>query len=99
GDWASNDLGWQWSTGCGVDAQPYFRVFNPVTQGVRFDPNGIWVRRWIPELQGVDTKYVHRPWEAPAPPRRYPPPVVDHAFARGRCRAAAAAMAERRRRS
>lgn len=93
GDWANNDLGWQWSAGCGVDAQPWFRVFNPVTQGERFDPEGTWVRRFIPELAQVPAKYIHRPWEAPSPPRRYPAPIVDHAFARGRFLAAAAGLA------
>ncbi len=93
GDWANNDLGWQWSAGCGVDAQPWFRVFNPVGQGEKFDPDGEWVRRWIPELAGVDAKYIHRPWDAPVPARRYPAPIVDHAFARGRFLAAAAALA------
>lgn len=98
GDWASNDLGWQWSAGCGVDAQPWFRVFNPVTQGERFDANGAYVRRFIPELDRVPLRWVHRPWEAPPAElakagvklgRTYPRPVVDHALARGRFLAAA----------
>jgi deoxyribodipyrimidine photo-lyase len=92
GDWANNDLGWQWSTGCGVDAQPYFRVFNPVSQGERFDPEGEWVKRWIPELADMHVKYIHRPWAAPLPPRHYPPPIVEHAFARGRFLAAASVL-------
>lgn len=99
GDWANNDLGWQWSAGSGVDAQPWFRVFNPIGQGERFDPDGIWVRRWVPELAEVDVKHIHQPWEAPSPPRHYPPPIVDHAFARGRFLAAAGALAERARRA
>lgn len=92
GDWANNDLGWQWSTGCGVDAQPWFRVFNPVSQGERFDPSGTWVKRWVPELADVPAKYIHRPWDAPSPPRHYPPPIVAHAFARGRFLAAASTL-------
>lgn len=93
GDWAANDLGWQWSTGCGVDAQPYFRVFNPVLQGEKFDPDGAYVRRWVPELAGLGARFIHQPWEAPekeleragvALGRTYPRPIVDHAFARKR---------------
>ena len=80
GDLASNQHGWQWVAGTGTDAAPYFRVFNPVTQGQRFDPDGTYVRRWVPELAGVPTKYVHHPWDDPAgPPAGYPPPMVDHA--------------------
>jgi deoxyribodipyrimidine photo-lyase len=92
GDWANNDLGWQWSTGCGVDAQPWFRVFNPVMQGQKFDPSGAWVKRWVPEIAHVPVKYIHRPWDAPSPPRHYPPPIVEHAFARGRFLAAASRL-------
>jgi deoxyribodipyrimidine photo-lyase len=86
GDWAQNDAGWQWSTGCGCDAQPYFRVFNPVSQGERFDPDGAYVRRWVPELAAMPAKYIHKPWEAPAAVlaqagvtlgKTYPRPVVD----------------------
>lgn len=84
GDWAQNNAGWQWSAGCGCDAQPYFRVFNPITQGKKFDPQGDYVRRWVPELAEVPTRHVHSPWEAPEPPADYPPPIVDHAFARQR---------------
>jgi len=93
GDWAQNDSGWQWSAGCGCDAQPYFRVFNPVSQGERFDPEGGYVRRWVPELARMPAKYIHRPWEAPAEVlaaagvtlgRTYPKPVVDHAKGRAR---------------
>jgi deoxyribodipyrimidine photo-lyase len=80
GDLASNQHGWQWVAGTGTDAAPYFRVFNPVTQGERFDPEGIYVRRWVPELAEVPTRYVHHPWDDPAgPPAGYPPPMVDHA--------------------
>jgi deoxyribodipyrimidine photo-lyase len=74
-DLASNTLGWQWSAGSGADAAPYFRIFNPVTQGEKFDPAGEYVRRWVPELRGLAPKQVHRPWENP--PRDYPTPVVD----------------------
>jgi deoxyribodipyrimidine photo-lyase len=93
GDWANNDLGWQWSTGCGCDAQPYFRVFNPVSQGERFDPDGTYVRRWVPELARLDTKWIHAPWTAPPAVlaragitlgTTYPAPIVDHALARAR---------------
>ena len=93
GDWAANDLGWQWSAGCGCDAQPYFRVFHPVTQGQRFDPEGTYVRTWVPELARLPTRYLHAPWEAPELELRaagvrlgehYPRPIVDHATARAR---------------
>lgn len=99
GDFASNNLGWQWSAGCGCDAQPYFRVFNPVTQGERFDPNGDYVRRWVPELSGLPARFIHRPWEAPEDVlavaqlrlgRDYPRPIVEHRWARERFLAAAA---------
>ena len=83
GDWASNDLGWQWSTGCGVDAQPWFRVFNPTLQGEKFDPEGEYVRRWLPELRDVPAKLVHRPWEYRGK-LAYPQPIIDHDFARKR---------------
>jgi deoxyribodipyrimidine photo-lyase len=93
GDLAQNNLGWQWSAGSGCDAQPYFRVFNPVTQGVRFDPDGHYVRRYLPELARLPTRYVHAPWQAPSEVLRaagvslgknYPEPIVDHASARAR---------------
>ena len=92
-DVASNDLGWQWSAGCGCDAQPWFRVFNPVAQGERFDPEGAYVRRWVPELSRLPARWVHRPWEAPPDALAaagvrlgvdYPRPIVDHALARAR---------------
>jgi len=83
GDLASNQHGWQWVAGSGTDAAPYFRVFNPVTQGERFDPDGSYVRRYVEELAGVDGKRVHRPWELPSgPPLGYPAPIVDHAVER-----------------
>jgi deoxyribodipyrimidine photo-lyase len=61
----------------GTDAQPYFRIFNPVSQGERWDPDGRYVRRWIPELSGVEDRHVHAPWEGDLP-EDYPPPIVDH---------------------
>ncbi len=79
GDLANNQHGWQWAAGCGTDAAPYFRVFNPVTQGEKFDPQGDYVRRWVPELRDVPGKAVHRPWDLPQPPAGYPHPLVDHA--------------------
>jgi deoxyribodipyrimidine photo-lyase len=90
-DPASNAASWQWVAGCGADAAPYFRVFNPVLQGQKFDPNGDYVRLWVPELARVPTMYLHAPWEAPASVLRqagvelgttYPHPIVDHAHAR-----------------
>ena len=62
GDLASNNHGWQWVAGSGTDAAPYFRVFNPVSQGQRFDPDGDYVRRWVPELRGIAGAAVHEPW-------------------------------------
>ncbi|MGJ8671679.1 cryptochrome/photolyase family protein [Rubritalea sp.] len=64
-DLANNTMGWQWSAGCGADAAPYFRVFNPVTQGVKFDPAGEYVRKYVPELNKLPNKYLHCPWDAP----------------------------------
>ncbi len=82
-DLASNTFNWQWSAGCGADAAPYFRVFNPVAQGERFDPHGSYVRRWVPELRGMSTDWIHQPWNAPAGARReagiesrYPEPLI-----------------------
>jgi deoxyribodipyrimidine photo-lyase len=83
GDIASNQHGWQWTAGTGTDPSPYFRVFNPVGQGERFDPDGTYVRRWVPELRHVATRYIHRPWDDPAgPPAGYPGRIVDHAAER-----------------
>ncbi len=65
-DAANNTLGWQWVAGCGADAAPYFRIFNPVTQGERFDTDGSYVRRWLPELARLPDRWIHRPWQAPA---------------------------------
>ena len=79
GDLASNQHGWQWVAGSGTDASPYFRIFNPMTQGKKFDPDGDYVRRWVPELADVPAKHVHSPWELESPPAGYPAPIVDHA--------------------
>ncbi len=92
-DEANNANGWQWTAGTGADAAPYFRVFNPVLQGEKFDPNGDYVRRWVPELADLASKWIHRPWEAPASSlelagiqlgETYPEPIIDHDFARKR---------------
>ncbi len=97
GDVASNNGGWQWTAGTGTDAAPYFRIFNPVSQGRRFDPGGAYVRRWVPELARVPDAFVHEPWTMPPDVqaaagcvvgRDYPAPIVDHAFARDRALAA-----------
>lgn len=93
GDPASNNGGWQWSAGTGTDAAPYFRIFNPITQGKKFDPAGVYVRRWVPELEKVPDKYIHAPWEMPLEiqtscncqiGKDYPEPIIDHRFARQR---------------
>ncbi|HET9679269.1 MAG TPA: FAD-binding domain-containing protein, partial [Gammaproteobacteria bacterium] len=85
-DLANNTLGWQWAAGCGADAAPYFRIFNPVRQGERFDPDGHYVRRWVPELTDLPNKFIHCPWNAPANVldaagvelgSTYPEPMVD----------------------
>ena len=93
-DLANNTMGWQWSAGCGADAAPYFRIFNPVIQGEKFDPNGDYVRRWVPELAGVPARWIHKPWESPNPPpaKTYPLPIVEHSAARARALAALASL-------
>ncbi len=92
-DLASNSFNWQWAGGCGADAAPYFRVFNPIMQGERFDAAGAYVRRWVPELQALPDAWIHKPWQAPAAileragvriGTTYPAPVIDHGFARAR---------------
>jgi deoxyribodipyrimidine photo-lyase len=85
-------MGWQWVAGCGADAAPYFRIFNPVAQGEKFDPQGAYVRRWVPELASVPPKWIHRPWEGPSAPRGYPAPMVNHEEARARALAALATL-------
>jgi deoxyribodipyrimidine photo-lyase len=84
GDPAANNGGWQWTAGTGTDAQAYFRVFNPVSQSQQFDPDGTYIRALVPELRDVPTEHIHTPWEMAIPPAGYPPPMIDHAFARQR---------------
>jgi deoxyribodipyrimidine photo-lyase len=96
-DLANNTMGWQWSAGSGADAQPFFRIFNPVSQAKRYDPNRAYIREWIPELRALPDKYIHRPWDAPDDVlaqanitlgEDYPEPIVDHAAARDKALAA-----------
>lgn len=97
GDIAANNGGWQWAAGTGTDAAPYFRIFNPVTQGQKFDPDGVYIRRWVPELANVPVEYIQEPWRMPPLEQRaagcvigedYPAPIVDHNAARQRALAA-----------
>ncbi|MHC1763578.1 MAG: deoxyribodipyrimidine photo-lyase [Verrucomicrobiia bacterium] len=90
-DLAQNTLGWQWTAGCGADAAPFFRIFNPVLQGRKFDPDGAYVRQWVPELAKLPDKWLHEPWTAPdnilsaagvKRGRTYPEPVISHTIAR-----------------
>jgi deoxyribodipyrimidine photo-lyase len=81
-DLASNQHGWQWTAGTGTDPAPYFRIFNPVTQGRKFDPDGDYVRRWVPELREIEGAKVHEPWTIADPPAGYPERIVDHAVER-----------------
>jgi len=83
-DLASNSASWQWVAGCGADAAPYFRIFNPVLQGEKFDPDGLYVKHWVPELSDVPPKKVHKPWTLETPPATYPAPVIDLAEGRNR---------------
>jgi deoxyribodipyrimidine photo-lyase len=100
-DAANNAASWQWVAGCGADAAPYFRVFNPVLQGQKFDPAGDYVRRWVPELARVPAQWIHAPWTATPLElaaagvvlgKDYPLPIVDHALARQRALAAYASL-------
>jgi deoxyribodipyrimidine photo-lyase len=100
-DPANNPASWQWVAGCGADAAPYFRIFNPVLQGQKFDPDGRYVHAYVPEIAKLPNEFVHRPWDAPplvlasAGVRlgeTYPLPIVDHAAARARALAAFAAL-------
>ncbi len=93
GDLPANNGGWQWSAGTGTDAAPYFRIFNPTTQGQKFDPDGAYIRRWVPELASVEPRYIHEPARMPPMEQQscgciigvdYPAPIVDHAAARRR---------------
>ena len=85
---ANNIAGWQWVAGCGADAAPYFRIFNPILQGERFDPQGDYVKKWIPELSNVPKKFIHKPWELHEDAKNfetskgYPKPIVNHEEAR-----------------
>jgi deoxyribodipyrimidine photo-lyase len=93
GDPAANNGGWQWTAGTGTDAAPYFRIFNPILQSTKFDPQGKYIRKWVPELEPVPSKYIHTPWELPLDEQKkldciigvdYPAPIVEHSFARQR---------------
>ena len=90
-DAASNAMGWQWVAGSGIDAAPYFRIFNPILQSQKFDPDGLYIRKWVPELSKIPLKYIHEPWKAPTKlllesgivlGKTYPLPMIDHSFAR-----------------
>ena len=92
-DRASNPASWQWVAGSGADAAPYFRIFNPIIQGQKFDPNGDYIRQWVPEIADIPTQYLHAPWSAPdvvlkrcgiSLGRHYPKPIVDHDEARAK---------------
>ena len=96
-DLASNSASWQWVAGCGADAAPYFRIFNPIIQGEKFDPNGDYVRHYVPELAKLPNTFIHKPWEAPATVLKqagielgnhYPLPIVEHGMGRERALAA-----------
>ena len=86
-DLANNTLGWQWASGCGADAAPYFRIFNPWLQQRRFDPEGVYVRRWVPELRSLSSAQIRGLVRGPAP-SGYPAPLVEHAEAAKRAKAA-----------
>ena len=101
---ASNPVNWQWVAGSGADAQPFFRIFNPVLQGKTFDPDGAYVRRWVPELAGLPDRFIHKPWAAPKDVLEtagvrlgdtYPHPIIDHDEARKRALDAFATLKQR----
>jgi len=90
-DAANNAMGWQWVAGSGIDAAPYFRIFNPILQSQKFDPEGLYIRKWVPELSGISSKYIHEPWKASTDllhesgivlGKTYPHPIIDHSLAR-----------------
>ena len=92
-DLASNAASWQWVAGCGADAAPYFRIFNPTIQGAKFDPDGSYVRRWVPEVSRLPDRLIHAPWTAKPIEladagielgKDYPAPIIDHSMARNR---------------
>ncbi|MGB1310970.1 MAG: FAD-binding domain-containing protein, partial [Leucothrix sp.] len=86
-DLASNNMGWQWASGCGADAAPYFRIFNPVRQSEKFDGKAEYIRKWVPELGKLSDKEIHEPWLLPEAKRGgidYPAPIVDLAASRQR---------------
>ena len=100
-DLASNTQGWQWAAGCGADAAPYFRIFNPITQGEKFDTRGSYAKHWIPSIDNLPSKFTFKPWEAPEQMLKengvslgsnYPYPCVDHSEARARALAALASL-------
>ena len=100
-DPASNPASWQWVAGSGADAAPYFRIFNPIIQGEKFDPDGLYVRRYVPELGSLASKWIHHPWDAPEDVlktagiklgKSYPAPIIDHGQARDRALAAFASL-------
>ncbi len=84
GDLAANNGGWQWTAGTGTDAAPYFRIFNPVLQSQKFDPNGDYIRKWVPELRGLDAKSIHAPWKTGNKPAVYPLPIVEREIVKER---------------
>ena len=93
GDIASNNGGWQWSAGVGTDAAPYFRIFNPILQGKKFDPTGKYIKKWVPELRNVPENYIHEPWLMPMDlqeqigvriGKEYPLQIVDRTMSRER---------------
>jgi deoxyribodipyrimidine photo-lyase len=104
-DLGSNSASWQWVAGCGADAAPFFRIFNPILQSKKFDPHGDYIKKFIPELRKLDVKYIHEPWAAPDDllqkagiilGQTYPKPIVDHAFARKRALTALASLKDPR---
>jgi len=100
-DLANNSASWQWVAGCGTDASPYFRIFNPVLQGLKFDTDGAYVRRWVPEIAKLPDEWLHKPWDAPEDVLKaagiklgqtYPAPVIDLMAGRDRALAALKTM-------